>query len=562
MLAILEQHHMPILLIVGSVLFIGGLGARLFQHLRVPQVVGYIVIGVLLGHSGLGYISDETIEKLRLFNFFALGIIGFMIGGELKLDIFKKYGKQLTIILLAEGLAAFFVVTLLVFTIAWMVSGEVVPSFALALVLGSISSATAPAATVDVLWEYKTRGPLTTMVFALVALDDGLALLLYGISASIAVSLLDIGSTHGGIGTALAHTAYELFGAVILGVAAGYILNLLVRLAKDHDKTLTFIIGTLGMVIGIALITKVDLILAAMGLGMTLVNLAPRRSRESFHIIERFAPPIYVLFFVIVGARLNIGEMSGWLWGLAAAFVLGRSGGKILGAFLGAKWSRASDSIRKYLGLCLFSQAGVAIGLAILAGERLTGENAMIAGISIGDIVVLTVTATTFIVQLVGPPCVKLAVTKAGEVGKNVTRQDLIKEYKVADIMDSDCISFDQGTSLPDILATIGSTDAMVYPVLNTDKKLMGIITIQSLKCTLSNSTISDWLVADDLMQPVTDFIEPETNLAEAMSRMEELDINSIFVISDDKTFDGMLERHAIQRKISGELLQRQKDVA
>ena len=562
MLAVLEQHHLPILLIVGSVLFIGGLGARLFQHLKIPQVVGYIIIGVMLGHSGAGYISDETIEKLRLFNFFALGIIGFMIGGELKLDVFKQYGKQLTSILLAEGLTAFLVVSAMVFIIAWLVSGEIVPSFALAIVLGSIASATAPAATVDVLWEYKTRGPLTTMVFALVALDDGLALLLYGISSSIATSLLGIGNTHGGIVAALGHTAYELIGAVILGATAGFILNWLVRLAKDHDKTLTFIIGTLGMVIGISLITKVDLILAAMALGMTLVNLAPRRSRESFSIIERFAPPIYVLFFVIVGARLNIGEMSGWLWALAAAFVLGRSGGKMLGAFLGAKWAKAADSVRKYLGLCLFSQAGVAIGLAILAGERLTGEHAMILGTSIGDIIVLTVTATTFIVQLVGPPCVKIAVTKAGEVGKNVTRQDLIKEYKVGDIMESECVSFDPGTSLPEILSTIGHTDAMVYPVLGSENKLMGVITIQSLKYSLTNNDISDWLVADDLMQPAEDFIEAQTNLAEAMNKMEELDIEAMVVVSDDSNFSGLLERHTVQRKISGELLQRQKDVA
>jgi len=286
-LAQFDLQHLPILLIIGFALFAGGLGARLFQRLRVPQVVGYIVIGLLLGRSGVQLVNVEAIESLRLFNFFALGVIGFMIGGELRLDVFRRYGKQFMYILLGEGLAAFFLVFLLVWPLAWVLTGQWATSLALGLVLGASASATAPAATVDVLWEYKARGPLTTAVFAIVALDDGLALVLYGIAGSIAKQL--IGTSTGSLAVTMFWTAYELFGAIILGALAGWLLNLLLRFARDRDKALTFIIGALAIVIGVSIVAEVDLILAAMALGMSLVNLAPRRSRESFQIIERFA---------------------------------------------------------------------------------------------------------------------------------------------------------------------------------------------------------------------------------------------------------------------------------
>ena len=166
---------LPILLVIGFAIFVGSIGARVFQRLHVPQVVGYIVIGVLAGRSGLRLIDDRTIQALLPFNAFALGLMGFMIGGELRGEVFRKYGRQFFKILLAERMWAFVTVGLLVGTTAALVTGDVITSVALGLMFGALSSATAPAATVNVLWEYKTRGVLTTAVFAVVALDDALA---------------------------------------------------------------------------------------------------------------------------------------------------------------------------------------------------------------------------------------------------------------------------------------------------------------------------------------------------------------------------------------------------
>lgn len=553
MLSQLDVHHLPILLIVGFALFAGGLGARLFQRLRIPQVVGYITIGVLLGRSGLEIIGAEAISQMRLFNLFALGIIGFMIGGELRLDVFRRHGRRLMIILFSEGITAFVVVGTAVGAVAWLFTGNLAIATALGLVLGAIASATAPAATVDVLWEYKTRGPLTTAVFALVALDDGLALVLYGIASSVAGLL--VGGAESSLAVSLAHTAWELLGAVLLGGLGGVVLNMILRIARDHDKALTFILGALVIVLGVALAGGLDVILAAMALGMTVVNLAPRRTRETFNIVERFAPPIYVLFFVIVGARLAVGDMQGWMWALAAAYVVGRTGGKMLGAYLGARWGGAAASVRKYLGLCLFSQAGVAIGLAIMASETFPAE--------VGNAVAMIVTATTFLVQVIGPPCVKLAVSRAGEVGMNITREDLIKLYNVGNVMTREPLSFGPGESYHDVCIKVRQTDAVVYPVVDREQRLLGVITVDGLKASLGRKDLADVLVADDLMQPVAETTHCQTPLGEALQRMTSRELEYLAVVEtgqdDTPRLIGLLEQRKTERFLSRELLRREE---
>lgn len=202
-----------IMLTVALAVLLGTFGARLFRRLKIPQVVAYIVIGVILGASGLNIIDSRTAEGLTPLSLLALGIIGFMIGGELKLAMFRRHGRSAMVILLAEGLGAFVLVTAL--------TGLITRNWPLALVLGAISSATAPAATVDVLWEYRSLGVLTTLTLAIVALDDGLALLLYGFAAAIARTMLGRAPF-----TALTmlRPAAEIAGALVLGaaVAAGF----------------------------------------------------------------------------------------------------------------------------------------------------------------------------------------------------------------------------------------------------------------------------------------------------------------------------------------------------
>ncbi len=543
--------HPNLLLLLGIAVFFGTVGARLFQKLHIPQVVGYIVIGLILGGSALKLIDIELVMSLSPLNMLALGIIGFTIGGELKLDLFRRYGKQFVIILFSEGVFAFLAVGLFTGLAAYCFTHDLNRSVAMGVVLGAIASATAPAATVDVLWEYKTRGILTRTILAIVALDDALALLLYGFASSLAAVLL--GGGHGSWAANLLMPFWEIFGAVALGLGIGLILAFIARHIEEPEKVLVFGLSSIMLGVGLSIILHVESILTTMTLGAALVNFLPRRSKDVFEVVGRFSPPIYVLFFVLVGARLEITSVPVWIIVLAAVYVFGRSLGKISGSWFGAYISKSPDKVRKYLGLCLFSQAGVAVGLSILASERFGG--------SIGEPIILIVTSTTFLVQIIGPPLVKLGVKKAGEIGMNITEEDLIKTHKVSDVMDTKYTAILENTSLREIIKVFGRTNSFYYAVIDKDKKLIGGITLDGIRNTFMTQELNDWLVAIDIMQPVIATVTPEMPLAEAFERTKKLDVEHLPVIAadEDEKLVGVLNCRAVHRSLNAEVLARQQ---
>ena len=544
-------EHLNIILLIGLAIFLGTAGARVFQKFRIPQIVGYVVIGLIIGESGLNLIGRDTVETLSLFNMFALGIIGFMIGGELRRDVFRKYGKQFFIILCSEGITAFILVAILSGFVAWYFTGNLHTSVAMALVLGAIASATAPAATTSVLWEYKTRGPLTSTVLAIVALDDCLALLLYGLASSIAAAFL--GKTNGSIWTTIPIAVFEIVGAVILGVLAGFLLSFILKRIKEPDKALAFAVSSVLLVIGLSIALKVGSILAAMVLGATIANLAPRRRQSTFELMEKFTPPIYVLFFVLAGAHLVLGEVTGWMIVMAIVYIIGRTVGKAFGSWFGAKRSQAPDVVRRYLGFCLLSQAGVAIGLAIISSQLFTEQ--------VGHAIIVIVMTTTFIVEVFGPMFVKLGVKKAGEVGMNVTEEDLIKTYTVKDVMDTKPTSIAQDLPLQQILEVFSTSDNLYYPVIDNQSRVIGIITIADIKEMFASREVAGWLLACDVAEPVLDKTTPNKPLEEAMERMSRYDLENMPVVAGDGSDElvGVLDYRIVNRKISAEVLHRHK---
>ena len=544
-------EHLNIILLMGLAIFFGTAGAGVFQKIRIPQVVGYVVIGLVIGESGLNLIGRDTVETLSSFNIFALGIIGFMIGGELRRDVFKKHGKQFFVILCSEGMAAFILVAVLSGFVAWCFNRNLHTSVAIGLVLGAIASATAPAATVNVLWEYKTRGPLTSTVLAIVALDDGFALLLYGFASGIAGAFL--GKTNGSIWTTVLTAAFEIVGAVVLGVLVGFLLSFILKRIKEPDKALVFTVSSVLLVIGLSIALKVGSILAAMALGVTIANLATRRRQSTFELIEKFAPPIYVLFFVLAGAHLVLGEIAGWMIVMVLVYLIGRTAGKAFGSWFGARQSKAPDVVRRYLGLCLLSQAGVAIGLAIISSQLFTGQ--------VGHAIIVIVMTTTFVVEVFGPMLVKVGIKKAGEVGLNITEEDLIKTYSVADVMDTKVPVISAGMSLNEVVKIVSSTDSFYYSVVDSDRKLIGAVTLDGIRSTFATQELNDWLVALDIMEPVIAKVTPDTGLSEAFEKTKRLDIEHLPVVasSEDDRFVGVLNCRAVRRSVSAEVLSRQQ---
>jgi len=542
--------YLNLVLLFGLVILGGTFGARLFQKIRIPQVVGCIVVGILLGDV-LNLITPDIIEKLKPFTMFALGLIGFMIGSELRSDVFKKYGKQFFIILMSEGIGAFLLVAIGASIGAWFITRDISAAIAMGLMFGAIASATAPAATVNVLWEYKTRGPLTAVILAIVALDDALALLLYRGAATGAKALM--GTGHSSVFTAMSVLFGEIVGAIILGFLAGVALYFLLKFVRAEDKILEFALALLLLVVGISMIFKIDPILPAMTLGISLANLMPRRSKGIFELVGKFSPPIYVSFFVLAGAHIEFSTLGAWVVLMIAVYILCRVAGKVIGSWFGAKFSGAPSVVRKYLGICLQSQAGVAIGLAILASQQF--------GANLGHTIIMVVMTATFVTEIVGPMLVKVGVKKAGEVGLNVTEEDLIKTYKVADVMDTKPTSIPQDLSLQQILEIFSTTDSVYYPVVDGQSRLTGIITIPDIKEMFANRDVAGWLLACDVAEQVQDKTTPQKPLEEAIEHMRHYDLESMPVVASDDSDElaGVLDYRKVLRKISAEVLHRRK---
>ena len=541
--------HLNIILVLGVVLSLGTLGGRLFQFLKIPQVVGYIIIGILLGQSGLKLVNIDMVGNLKYFSSFALAIIGFLIGGELKITVLKKYGKQFTWILFLEAFTAFVVVSILITTVAMLIFNDLKLAVSLGLLLGAISSATAPAATTDVLWENKTRGPLTTTVLGLVAMDDGVALLLFAVATSVAGALM--GETTAGFGLSLLHLVYEVGVAVILGSLMGWGLSKLIRGYLEEDKILVFSIGALLLIIGLTQILELDMILCAMSMGFFMSNFSPKRSKVLFTLVEKFAPPIYVLFFVLVGAKLNIWSITGLVALLAAVFLFGRTGGKFLGSFLGARISKAPESVAKYLPFCLLSQAGVAVGLSIVAGQTFQGE--------LGNIIVMVVTTSTFVVQLIGPPFVKFAVEKAGEVGLNITEEDLIQRSRAEDMMHP-VPPIRENQPVTEILSHFSKYENLIYPVVDREGSMLGVITIDNLKDTFMASQLSAFLLAHDISVTVPESCRIDTPAQDVYSLMKKYNLDYMPVTDENNKAVGVVEKRIAQKLFSLKILElRQK---
>ncbi|MFH1878950.1 MAG: cation:proton antiporter [Candidatus Omnitrophota bacterium] len=543
--------HLNILLLLGISLFGGTIGGRVFQKLKVPQVVGYMIIGIIAGRSGLNFIHRDVVNAMQPLSYFALGLIGFMIGGELKTEVFRKYGKKFLIILFAEGMGAFFAVFIFVGVIGTYFFGNPVLYWTLGLLLGAIASATAPAATTDVLWEYKTRGPLTSTVLGIVALDDALALILFAAIASIAGKLL--GKNTGGLFLSIMRPVYQIAASIIIGTLSGLALSGIIKKQVDKEKILALSVGTVLLVLGISLTMDVDMLLAAMSLGAVLVNFTPKRSEEIFKLVSGFAAPIYVLFFVLVGAKLEVGQLNLATMVIVGVYLMARTVGKMLGADFGARVSKSPKTVRENLKFCLFSQAGVAIGLSIASYRIFPGE--------IGNSIVVIVTASTFFLQLIGPVCTKIAITRANEIGLDVKEDDLIRRTSARDIMDTDPVLVSEDMCLTGILDIFRNTEVLYYPVINREKRLLGAITVESIRQTFMETESGAFLLAHDLMESAALTVTPDMPMVEVKELFDKYKPDSIPVISGEGKVEGIIERRVFDKFISTKMMELERQL-
>lgn len=379
------------------ILFAGLLFGKIVSYFKLPYVTGYLIGGIIIGPSVLKLIPNDAISNFEIITEVALGFIAFSIGSEFKLTQIKRNGIGVVVITVLEALVAIACVDLVMIFIFKK-------TVQFSIMLGAIAAATAPAATVMVIRQYKAKGPLVDTLLQVVAMDDAVGIVAFSISLAIA-QVLSGGSKGTLLANAIISPFKEILGAMVLGILCGVIFSYFSKKASGEEQLLSTILGTILFIVGISIRFGFSPLIACMMLGATVVNLL--NNKRTFSLMDKFTPPIFVTFFTIAGVDLNFGVIKS-VGLIGIGYIIFRVIGKFIGAYAGAKLTHAPKAIQKYLGFALVPQAGVAIGLSIVAEKVLPGGT----GLAIKTIIL----GATVIYELVGPVIAKIAITRAGEI--------------------------------------------------------------------------------------------------------------------------------------------------
>ena len=375
--------------------FIIGKGTHL---LKITGIVGYIVTGIILGPDVLGVIHLSSVETETMTNI-ALGFVAFIIGGELTFSILRKMGKSIIAIIIGESLGAFIIVLLGVYLLT--------NNVALAVIFAAMAPASAPAGTVAVLQEYRAKGKLTNAILAVVGFDDGLAILIYAFSIAIASVIL---SGVFSVSNILFVPLMDIGAALLIGCAVGFAFAFIFKRLVEREEIIALSLTAIFITAGLSVLLNVSLILSCMTMGIVIVNLYPQDNKPVFEHIKSISLPVYILFFVIAGINLHLGLLIS-IGAIGVVYIICRSLGLIGGSYISALASKADRIIRNNIGFSILSQAGVAIGLSLIASNKLVEMGHP----EIGSIVVTTVAATTVVFEVIGPLSARFAITRSGE---------------------------------------------------------------------------------------------------------------------------------------------------
>lgn len=388
---------MDILLKLGIILVVGILGGKLAKLVKLPNVSGYLVAGLLIGPSLFHVINLEDVNQFAIISEIALAIIAFSIGKEFVIKEIKKVGVAIAVITLTEVVGAVLLVFFVMYSVFHM-------PLAFSLVIASMSAATAPAATLLVIRQYRANGPLTRTVLPVVALDDVYGIIAFGIAISIAKLL--VGGTDLSFMDLISGPALEIGGSILLGAILGVILSFVSKKAEDRDDMQITSLAAIAVATGLSNYLGFSSLLTNIIMGTVLVNVV-RNSNRVFNSVNDFSSPFFLLFFTIAGASLDVKILyaAGWI---GVAYIFARGGGKFIGAWFGAKIMKSPKTVQKYLGYTMLPQGGISIGLTVVVRQQLPEEYAtMIATIIMFGVLVYEIT---------GPIFSKYAISKAGEI--------------------------------------------------------------------------------------------------------------------------------------------------
>lgn len=414
---------MEYLLAIGIAMLAGLMLTRLTKRFNLPDVTSYLIAGLLvgplvlgrLGIPGLGFTSFDFVGEMSLISDVALGFIAFSIGNEFRLEDLKQIGRQATIVGIVQALTATLFVDAALFVLHLILGNEVLP-LSTCLILGAIATATAPAATIMVINQYKAKGPLTSILLPIVALDDAVGLMVFAVSNGIAKAIIS-GSVS--LVSVLVNPLLEIVVSLALGAGMGWLFSHLERFFHSRSKRLSLTVCFVFMCVALSKLEiplggGVELgfssLLVCMMCGTFFCNLCDF-SEEIMYRTDRWTAPVFVLFFVLSGAELDLRVFqSAAVIGIGVVNILARSAGKIIGAHFSAKATHCQDTICKYLGITLLPQAGVALGMSVTVAAEFGAEGALIRNITLFCVLIY---------ELVGPVFTKMALTAAGEIKPN-----------------------------------------------------------------------------------------------------------------------------------------------
>lgn len=427
------MEYINALLAIAIALILAMASTRLMKLIGLPNVTGYLLVGLIIGPHALGLINESVLSNLSVVSTVALGFIAFSIGVEFKVSHIKEIGKNAIVITFFQALLATLFVDLLLLA--------VMPTYE-ALILGAIATATAPAATLMVVRQYRAKGKVTGMLLPVVALDDAIGLMVFAVSNAIALSLAS-----GAQMTALNLAVWpilEIIVSLAVGAAVGALLSLVPSIFRSRDNRLIATICAVFLCLGICeLFSELNSkgilpfalsdLLVCMMAGAMLVNLR-KEAPTMMESTDRWTPVVFMLFFVLSGAELNVMNLGNLSVLLALGlYLVARSAGKMLGATVGATITKSDKMVKRYLGITLLPQAGVAIGMATMCKNEFSkiAEQALVAGdlqlaeklSQVGTNIVTITMCAVLIYELFGPLLTKWALAKAGEIHPDMLRR-------------------------------------------------------------------------------------------------------------------------------------------
>ncbi len=408
---------MQALLSLSISLFVGLMLSRLAKLFKLPAVTAYLVAGILVGPyvlgafgmNGFGFTSIENIKTYSVISDVALGFIAFSIGNEFRISQLKRIGKQAAVIGVFQAVFTTVLVDAALIGLHFIIPDKLpLPS---AIILGAVASATAPAATLMVVRQYKAKGPLTDILLPIVALDDAVGLILFAVSFGIAKALI---MGHVDVISVILEPLLEVLLSLGLGALMGALFTFFEKFFHSRSKRLSMSVTFVLLTVAISMLEfeignvhiAFSSLLVCMMLGTIFCNICDF-SEELMERVDRWTSPLFILFFVISGAELELSIFKDPLIvAIGVVYIIVRSAGKYSGAYLSSKYVKCQNNIVKYLGITLFPQAGVALGMAIKA-EQLGAQGFVVANI---------VLFSVLIYELIGPSLTKMALLKAGEI--------------------------------------------------------------------------------------------------------------------------------------------------